>query len=87
MTTYLKFDLVTPGEGIITIAGDPIFTDIKLSMSTKNILRIVPSTSKGKGNPEIRLELMQAKEVYRIELMVPRESDFKKRLSTSSPKA
>lgn len=83
----MKFDLVTPGEGIITIAADPVFTDIRLSMSTKNILRIVPSTSKnGKGNPEIKLELLNTQEIYRIELMVPKESGFKKRLSNSSPK-
>ena len=80
----MKFDLISAGEGLITIASDPVFTEIRLSMSTRNILRIKPSTSAVSKNPEIRLELLNSQETYKIELMVPRESaTFKKRLSTS----
>lgn len=82
-TTYMKFDLISAGEGLITIASDPVFTEIRLSMSTRNILRIKPSTSAVSKNPEIRLELINSQETYKIELMVPRESaTFKKRLSS-----
>ncbi len=82
-TTYMKFDLISAGEGLITIASDPVFTEIRLSMSTRNILRIKPSTNAVSKNPEIRLELMNSQETYKIELMVPRESaTFKKRLSS-----
>jgi hypothetical protein len=45
----MKFDLISQSEGMITVAADPMFSDLKLAMSTKKIKSIAPSSNN--GNP------------------------------------